>query len=211
MILASASPRRAELLTKAGFDITIEPANIDESRLPHEHPLALVERLATAKAHAAHAAHGTLAPGEALIAADTIVWEGTTVLGKPAAPEDARAMLQRLSGKTHQVSTGVCLLVASASGRRVRSFVETTSVTFRELISEEIDAYVASGEPMDKAGAYGIQGGARLFVIGIAGDYYNVVGLPVARVVRELSELQEDPTLAARLIARGSAARGEQA
>ena len=210
MILASASPRRAELLSQAGFEITIEPADIDESRLPHEHPLQLVERLATGKAHASRAAHGALAVGEVLLAADTIVWEGTSALGKPKDPEDAKAMLQRLSGKTHSVSTGVCLIVGAVDDAKTRSFVETTNVTFYTLSDDEIDAYVNAGEPMDKAGAYGIQGGARLFVSGIDGDYSNVVGLPVARVVRELSLLLEDPTLTARLIARRPATRREE-
>ncbi len=213
MILASASPRRAELLSQAGFEIAIEPADIDESRLPHENPLQLVERLATGKAHASRAAHGALAVGEVLLAADTIVWEGSSVLGKPKDADDAKAMLRNLSGKTHHVSTGVCLIVGAVEGtnlHKTRSFVETTNVTFYPLSDDEIDAYVQSGEPMDKAGAYGIQGGARLFVSGIDGDYSNVVGLPVARVVRELSLLLEDPTLPARLIARRPATRREE-
>jgi len=189
MILASASPRRQDLLARAGFTLSIEPADIDETRQPGESPLALVERLATQKAQASLAAHGPLASGETLLAADTIVWTGDDVLGKPADANDARRMLRELSGCTHHVSTGVCLITANEGGTppyTSRSFVETTAVTFRELTDSEIDAYVQSGEPMDKAGAYGIQGGAGRFVERLDGDYDNVVGLPVARVLEEL-------------------------
>lgn len=188
MILASASPRRRELLSRAGFDLSIEPANIDETRLPGESPLALVERLATQKAKAAHASHGRLQSGQVLLAADTIVWTGDDVLGKPADEADARRMLSELSGAAHHVSTGVCLVMETNDGATVmRSFVETTQVTFKELTPEQVDAYVATGEPMDKAGAYGIQGGAGTFVSHLEGDYDNVVGLPVGRIMRELS------------------------
>ncbi|MBO7674109.1 MAG: septum formation inhibitor Maf [Atopobiaceae bacterium] len=187
MILASASPRRQELLAAAGFSLTIEPADIDETRMPSESPCELVGRLATQKAQASLAAHGPLGAGETLLAADTIVWTGDDVLGKPIDQQDARRMLAELSGKTHHVSTGVCLVRATADGTcTTRTFVETTAVTFRTLSTDEINAYVATGEPMDKAGAYGIQGGAGRFVERLDGDYDNVVGLPVARVLEEL-------------------------
>lgn len=202
MILASASPRRQELLSRAGFSLSIEPADIDEERMTGEAPVALVERLATQKAQATLAAHGVLEQDEALLAADTIVWTGNEVLGKPASAEDARHMLRELAGQTHHVSTGVCLIVGRTDATPLmRSFVETTAVTFLPLSDAEIDAYVATGEPMDKAGAYGIQNRARAFVSHIEGDYSNVVGLPIARVIRELADLASDENLPARLMA----------
>ena len=127
------------------------PADIDESARPGEGPFELVERLARAKAEAVSSAHA--APGETVVAADTIVALDGELLGKPADEADARRMLRALSGKTHQVATGVCI----AHGERIDSFVDITDVTFYELSDAEIDAYVATGEPMDKAGAYGIQ------------------------------------------------------
>ena len=190
MILASASPRRKELLRKAGFDLVVEPANIDETIEPEESPLALVERLATQKGEAALAAHGELVAGEELLSADTIVWLEDEVLGKPADDQDAARMLRELSGKTHHVSTGVFVAMGRREGCHVSSsFVETTDVTFRELSDDEIMTYVKSGEPLDKAGAYGIQGGAGAFVSALRGDYNNVVGLPVNRVREELARM----------------------
>lgn len=190
MILASASPRRKELLERAGFELLVEPADIDETRQDGESPLALVERLATQKAHASLRAHGSLAPKEILLAADTIVWMGDEVLGKPADEDDAGRMLHALSGKTHHVSTGVCLLVGQETGDPIqRAFVQTTDVAFRILTDVQIRDYIATGEPMDKAGAYAIQGGAGAFVERYEGDYDNVVGLPVARVLSELEAL----------------------
>ena len=173
MILASQSPRRIELMRDAGYDITVRPADIDESPHPDEAPLALVARLARMKAAAAHAAAG----------GDTVVVLNDAILGKPADEMDARRMLRALSGRTHQVATGVCIM----RGESISSFVEVTDVTFYELADEEIAAYVASGGPMDKAGAYGIQGSrGRMLVKRIDGDFYNVVGLPIARLVRAL-------------------------
>lgn len=171
-------------MREAGFDFRVVPADIDETPLPGEEPLALVERLARAKAEAV--ARVEAAPGEVVVAADTIVTFDGVILGKPQDDADARRMLHALSGRTHQVATGVCIARGGAQG--VESFVEVTDVTFFELTDTEIDAYVASGEPLDKAGAYGIQGiGGRLLVRGISGDYYNVVGLPIARLVRHLA------------------------
>ena len=191
MILASASPRRKELLAKAGFDLRIEPADINETPLANETPLELVERLATSKAHAALTHHGTLLRGEVLLAADTIVWTGSDILGKPTDEADACRMLHELSGATHHVSTGVCILMGTASESvEEKSFVSTTAVTFRTLGDEEIHSYVSSGEPMDKAGAYAIQGGAASFVTTLDGDYDNVVGLPIARVQAEVAALR---------------------
>lgn len=194
MILASQSPRRIELMREAGFNVRVLPADIDEAPLPHEDPFALVDRLACTKAATVLRAHAV--PSEVVLAADTIVTIDGIVLGKPADADDARAMLRRLSGRTHTVATGVCIAQADArEPRRMSdeppiSFVAKTAVTFYELSDAEIDAYVASGEPMDKAGAYGIQGaGGRMLVRGIEGDFYNVVGLPIAEVVRRLRAL----------------------
>ncbi len=186
MILASSSPRRKELLERAGLELSIEPADIDETRLPHEAPSALVERLAIQKARAVRSLHKTLVPSEPILGADTIVWIGHDVLGKPCDAYDAARMLHELSGVTHHVSTGVCLIL----GNKECSFVDTTDVTFRTLTDAEIDAYVETGEPMDKAGAYAIQGGAGAFVSSYAGDYNNVVGLPVEHVLKTLEEMR---------------------
>ena len=191
MILASQSPRRRELLADAGFDLTIIPASIDETRLPGESPVDLVGRLAVEKAEAVRTALEATPADGMLVAADTIVWMGDEALGKPRDAREAVSMLEELSGRTHHVSTGVCAMRLSPDGTTVASshFVETTDVTFWALTPEEIEAYVATGEPLDKAGAYGIQGAGRLLVERISGDYSNVVGLPVARLVRELSAL----------------------
>lgn len=189
MILASQSPRRIELMREAGYDPRIIPADIDETPREGETPFELVERLAVSKARAVAVAQAR--PGETVVAADTIVAIDGELLGKPADEGDARAMLEHLSGRTHQVATGVCL-VRNDGGRRVeRSFVEITDVEFYPLSDERIAAYVASGEPMDKAGAYGIQGvGGRMLVRRIDGDFYNVVGLPIARVAREIEAFE---------------------
>ena len=189
MILASASPRRRELLGRLGFELEICPADIDETRMPDEHPRELVRRLAQQKAHHAFETRGMGSDGY-LLAADTIVWMGDDALGKPADDADARAMLNELSGRTHHVSTGVCILYQQP-GETLREslFVDTTDVHFFDLTEAQIDAYVRSGECADKAGAYAIQGTGRLLVRDIAGDYDNVVGLPTCRVVREMARL----------------------
>ena len=190
MILASASPRRCELLEELGLELEIRPADIDETRLEAEHPRELVLRLAHEKAWHVLAETGVGEDGF-LLAADTIVWMGDEALGKPEDDDDARRMLHDLSGKTHHVSTGVSLLYRPDPSTEVReaSFVETTDVTFHDLTNAQVDAYVHSGECSDKAGAYAIQGTGRLLVAGIRGDYANVVGLPVCRVVREMARL----------------------
>ena len=190
MILASGSPRRRELLTQLSFDLQIVPADIDETRLDGEHPRDLVRRLAREKAHHVYETHGVGADGY-LLAADTIVWMEDEALGKPADDEEARAMLRMLAGGTHHVSTGVCVLFQAHANEMLResSFVETTDVMFHNLTADQVDAYVRSGECADKAGAYAIQGTGKLLVSGISGDYDNVVGLPVGRVMREMARL----------------------
>ena len=169
-------------MREAGFDVRVIPADIDETARPGEGPFELVERLARAKAKAVAGAYAE--PEEAVVAADTIVALDGELLGKPEDEADAQRMLRALSGKTHQVATGVCIM----RGKHVDSFVDITDVTFYALSDAEIDAYVATGEPMDKAGSYGIQGQhGRMLVERIDGDFYNVMGLPVAKVARTLS------------------------
>ncbi len=192
MILASQSPRRIELMREAGYNIRVIPADIDETPFDGEAPLTLVERLARAKAAAVAAEYAE--PKELTVAADTIVTFDGKILGKPATEGEARTMLRELSGRTHQVATGVCIVksgdTAAPHAAESLSFVDVTDVTFYELTDEQIEHYVASGEPMDKAGAYGIQGtGGRMLVHDISGDFYNVVGLPIARVARAIQKL----------------------
>lgn len=173
LVLASSSPRRRQILAAAGIAHTVRPAEVDESVRDGETPESYVERLALAKARATAAG-----PGDLVLGADTVVVIDGRILGKPAGPRDAARMLEALSGREHQVLTGICLL----HGTRVAQAVETTRVRFVPLAPAEIAAYVASGEPMDKAGAYAIQGLASKFIDSIEGCYFNVVGLPVARV-----------------------------
>ena len=184
MILASQSPRRIQLMNEAGFDVTVCPASIDETPMPGETPLALVERLSSAKAHAVRDAHPSYR-AETILAADTIVTLDGKLLGKPKDQLDAARMLSNLSGRTHQVATGVSML----SGTREEKFVSVTDVEFYPLTDAQIKDYIATGEPLDKAGAYGIQGMGRLFVRRISGDYYNVVGLPIAEVYRRITNM----------------------
>lgn len=179
LVLASASPRRRELLAGLGLDFRLRPVDVDETTLPGEEARPYVLRLAEAKAAAAAAADGELA-----LAADTVVVVDGELLGKPRDPDDARRMLRRLSGREHEVLTGVAL--RGPSGEPFLSQAETTRVRFAELSPEEVDWYVASGEPFDKAGAYAVQGLGALFVDAIAGNYSNVVGLPLALVYRLL-------------------------
>lgn len=194
MILASQSPRRIELMREAGYDIRVIPADIDETPFDGEAPLTLVERLARAKAAAVAAEHAE--PNELTVAADTIVTFDGQILGKPADGDEARTMLRELSGRTHQVATGVCIVKAGDAtaphAAESLSFVDVTDVTFYELTEEQIERYVASGEPMDKAGAYGIQGRGCVLVEGIDGNYHNVVGLPTCLLAGMLRQVGID-------------------
>ncbi|MGB8061542.1 MAG: Maf family protein [Candidatus Sulfotelmatobacter sp.] len=214
LVLASASPRRQELLRNAGISFTVQPADIDETPLQGEAPRECAERLAQEKALAVWRTR----PQDVALGADTIVVVDETILGKPVDEEDAARMLRLLSGRVHRVITGVCVVEALASrqlpvasknraahsrrsppsfkvlrteNRELRTASETTLVTMKDLSDDEIRDYVASGEPMDKAGAYAIQGRASRWIPRIEGDYSNVVGLPVALVCRMLSQLQE--------------------
>jgi septum formation protein len=193
LVLASASPRRRELLTQAGIPFTVVPASIDEDLRQGENPLAYVTRLAREKAQAVYARMDFSA---LVLGADTtVVGPNGEVLGKPVDAADAARMLRMLSGATHQVMTGVA--VVSASGVEVAA--EITHVSVVTLSDEEIAAYVAMGEPMDKAGAYAIQGYAARWIPRIQGCYFNVVGLPLALVcgmlegVERRMALQETP------------------
>ncbi len=212
LVLASASPRRQELLRNAGISFTVQPADIDETPLAGEPPRECAERLALEKALAVWRSQ----PHDRVLGADTIVVVDETICGKPTNADDAARMLRLLSGRVHRVITGVCLVTAVASGqppvdkedaprfasppryaiqrtenRELRTTSETTLVTMSELSDNEIREYVATGEPMDKAGAYGIQGIASRWIPRIEGDYSNVVGLPVALVYRMLHERGE--------------------
>ena len=183
LVLASASPRRQQLLRHAGIEFTVLPADVDESPLHGEGARDCAQRLAREKAWKVWGARQR----DPVLGADTIVVVDGTILGKPVDDNDAARMLRLLAGRTHQVVTGVCL-VRSNGDIVVDS--ETTLVTMAELSDHEIVAYVATGEPMDKAGAYAIQGIASRWIPRIEGDYSNVVGLPVARVYRMLRDLQ---------------------
>lgn len=184
LILASSSPRRAEILANAGLPFSVLSSAVDESPYPGEAPAALVQRLANAKADLVTAR----AVGPAIVlAADTVVVLDDKILGKPRSIEDARHMLQQLSGRTHSVLTGVALVRLPDGDRR--QFIESTLVHFRPITDEEISVYLATGEPYDKAGAYAIQGRAGRYIPRIEGCYFNVVGLPLSRVLTELESL----------------------
>jgi septum formation protein len=178
LILASASPRRSELLRKARLVFRVEPAHVPEERSEDENPKAYAERLAREKARAIAAKY----PNDFVLGADTIVICDAHVLEKPADEAEAAHMLRQLSGRSHEVTTGVCL--CGPSVEILES--ETTLVTVASLSDDEIAEYIHTGEPMDKAGAYGIQGMFSRWVTEIEGDYFNVVGLPIARVYRML-------------------------
>jgi len=180
LVLASASPRRQELLRNAGINFEVQPAHIAEDPLPGEAAKECAERLARDKVLAV----ARQRPRDFVLGADTVVVVDGQLLGKPSDAADAARMLRLLSGREHQVITGVCLVVSGQWS--VAS--QTTSVTMSEITEKEIADYVASGEPMDKAGAYAIQGIASRWILRIDGDYSNVVGLPVALVVRMLRE-----------------------
>ena len=215
LVLASASPRRQELLRAAGISFVVQPADVDETPLAAESPRACAERLARAKALAVWQKR----PQDLVLGADTIVVVDEMILGKPVDAADAARMLRLLSGRVHRVITGVCIAGAVASGQwsmasrtethdasvessgenlatdhwPLTTASETTVVTMNELSDEEIRSYIATGEPMDKAGAYAIQGMASRWIPRIEGDYSNVVGLPVALVYRMLRGSEQSP------------------
>ncbi len=187
LILASASPRRAELLRNAGIPFIVEPAHVPEQPLPSEPPLRYAQRLARAKAQTVFARN----PDNVVLGADTVVVVDEHLLEKPQDEQDAARMLRLLSGRAHQVITGVCVL---APGHE-QTEAEITEVRFGRLTDAEIAGYVATREPMDKAGGYAIQGIASRWIERIDGCYFNVVGLPVPRVYRMLQVLGADTGL----------------
>jgi len=185
IVLASASPRRRELLARVGIRFTVEPSHADEEELPGETPEEHVLRLSQAKA--LEVARRPEVPGRWFIGSDTIVLRDTTILGKPRDAAAAAAMLRSLSGRSHRVLSGYAVHDRQ-TGSTVSGAV-TTAVRFKELTEEEIAGYIASGEPFDKAGAYAIQGIGVFMVLGIEGSYTNVVGLPLCEVVEVLERL----------------------
>ena len=180
-VLASQSPRRRDLLNLIGISHTVRPADIDESPLPGERPLDCVERLARTKARRIAAEER----GAVVIGSDTVVVIDDHILNKPTDQRDARAMLQKLAGREHVVHTAVCVIYDSTEV----AGVETVAVHFRPLSDAEIDAYIATGEPMDKAGAYGIQGYGATIVARVNGDFFAVMGLPLVRLTRLLASV----------------------
>lgn len=182
IILASQSPRRQELMGLFRKPFVVRVADIDETMDPQAEPAREVARVSTLKARSVQRE-----PGDIVIAADTIVVCDGQILGKPADTQDAFRMLRMLSGKTHQVMTGLTVL----QDQKSVTHTEITDIRFRELSDREILDYIATGDPMDKAGSYGVQNGAALFVEAIHGDYFNVVGLPVCRLGQILKTMEE--------------------
>jgi septum formation protein len=195
LILASGSPRRSEILGFVGWDFEKHVADIDETEKPGESPGVYVQRLALEKAEAVALKHS----GKLVLGADTTVVIDDKIIGKPVDLDDARRMLKMLSGRRHEVLTGVALVKRMANdelqnkieenGLKFAAGLQTTSVTFNEMNDEEIEYLVQQGEPLDKAGAYGIQAEAALFIEKIEGDYWNVVGLPVNLVYRLVKKM----------------------
>lgn len=187
VVLASASPRRRELLAQAGIDFLVCPSGIDEKiTQKNPQPNQVVAELSRQKALDVAAGRSA---GEIIVGADTVVSIDGVILGKPKSKQMAFDMLTRLQGREHHVFTGVTIVKKLEDGERVNSFVEDTEVFVRPMTEEEIWEYIETGEPMDKAGAYGIQGRFGVYIRGICGDYYNVVGLPIAGLYQRLKEI----------------------
>ena len=182
LILASASPRRRDLLAQAGVRFDVLPADIDEARHPNESPTAYVQRLALEKAQAIHARH----PKATVLGADTTVVAQQQILNKPTDLADAERMLRQLSHRVHHVHTGIAIVTSTTQ----RTHVETTSVFFSAISDTDLATYLATGDSLDKAGAYGIQGYAARWVTRIEGDFFNVMGLPIAATIRLLRQAQ---------------------
>lgn len=185
IVLASGSPRRRELLTQIGLEYEVIVSNADEN-VDCDEPAKLVEELSYVKAKAVVDEHNL--KDVIVIGADTVVANGNTILGKPNGEDGAFEMLRQLSGKAHEVYTGVTLLKVTDTVERI-TFHECTKVNFYEMTDEEIREYIATKDPMDKAGAYGIQGFCARYIKGIEGDYNNVVGLPIGRLYQEIKEV----------------------
>lgn len=193
LILASSSPRRRELLKQAGFDFTVESADINEDPQPGEAAAKYVQRLAVEKAQAVrdrHRADNDSGDPITVLGADTTVVLDGEILGKPANHAEARSMLERLAGRTHQVMTGI----AAITSNTIVSDVEITQVFFDLINEDELAHYLTTGEPFDKAGAYGIQGYAARWIPRVEGCYFNVMGLPISRTIALLAKAQEGPS-----------------
>lgn len=184
LVLASASPRRSEILKAVGWQFEKITADIDETEFPNENPVDYVQRLAETKARAV----ASKIENGLILGADTTVIIDNEIIGKPLDLDDAQRMLRKLSGRWHEVLTGVCLIKKSAQNLTVKIDFERTRVKFAPLSDAEIEFLVETGEPLDKAGAYAVQGAAALFIERIAGDYWNVVGLPAGLVYRIFNE-----------------------
>jgi septum formation protein len=181
LILASSSPRRRDLLTQAALRFDVLPANIDETRHPNESPTAYVQRLALEKAQAIHTRH----PNATVLGADTtVVLDDTEILNKPTDLADAERMLRQLSNRSHQVHTGIAIVTPTTQ----RTHIETTTVFFAPIPTADLAHYLSTGDGLDKAGAYGIQGYAARWITRIEGDFFNVMGLPLAATIRLLRE-----------------------
>lgn len=186
IILASKSPRRYELLTMLGYNVKTIVSDVDEDAISAENPALLASKLAHAKANAVWREIGmTSLP---IVAADTLVEINGEILGKPKNEDDARRMLKLLSGKSHYVHTGISVIL---NGKEI-NLTDSAKVFFRDIDANELDAYIASNEPFDKAGAYGIQGKAGAFVERIEGDFFSIMGLPICAVTKALKELTKD-------------------
>jgi septum formation protein len=200
LILASASPRRAEILRNAGIQFEIRKTDVDESRIVGELPGDYVRRLALAKALSAAAEYRDPIDKTLILGADTVVVVDADILGKPASQDDARSMLRRISGRVHEVHTGLALVRTPGTMQRVVE--EITRVHFASLAAQEIEDYIATGEPFDKAGAYGIQGIGGRYVTRIEGCYFNVMGLPLARLWSLLREIGWENSIGAQRAAK---------
>jgi septum formation protein len=190
LILASASPRRAEILRNAGFTFEVQSTRVDETPLPGEPAVAYVQRVAAAKAREAAKSLDANAGRALIIGADTVVVADGRILGKPSDAADARRMLRLLSSRQHDVLTGLSFLAMPARAETVH--VESTRVSFLPLSDEDIEDYLLTGEPFDKAGAYGIQGIGGRFISRIEGCYFNVMGLPISRVWSVLMRMERE-------------------
>jgi septum formation protein len=200
LILASASPRRAEILRNAGIHFEVCATDVDESRPADEAPGDYVRRLALTKAKSAATKHLDPVDETLIVGADTVVVVNGDILGKPVSPDDARSMLRRLSGRVHEVHTGLALLRSSGAEQRVVE--EVTRVHFAPLTDQQIEDSIATGEPFDKAGAYGIQAIGGRYVTRIEGCYFNVMGLPLARLWSLLRELGWENSVGAQMGAK---------
>ena len=186
IVLASKSPRRKEILERCGFDPTIIVSECDESIVKEKDPERLVKKLSIIKAHEVIE---KTEPGDVVVAADTVVAVDNTILGKPETKKEAKEMIRSIAGRTHNVYTGVTIIYKTKTGTKEKTFVDKAVVSVAEMTNCEIKEYVNTGEPMDKAGAYGIQGAFGKYIPKINGDFYTVMGLPMAKTYKTIKEM----------------------